>query len=76
MKLAFDEGLIGLDEAGIDDILLEAQAGSSTGWQVGNWAVRNRRWTKRGSFPVSHDQGAPLVDEKRQSPITFETPRT
>ncbi|HPI80560.1 MAG TPA: cytochrome oxidase subunit I, partial [Cyclobacteriaceae bacterium] len=74
-KLAFDEGLIGLDEAGIDDILLKRKQALKYRLAGGELGSAKQAVDEKGLVSkVSHDPGAPLVDEKRQSPITFETP--
>ncbi|HRK55223.1 MAG TPA: cbb3-type cytochrome c oxidase subunit I [Cyclobacteriaceae bacterium] len=74
-RLAFNEELIGLNEAGIDEILLkrkEALKYRLVGEELGS--AKDAMDEKGLVYKVSHDPGNPLVDEKRKSPLTFETP--
>ncbi len=74
-QLAFNEELIGLNEGEIDEILLKRKqalnfklAGEELG--SGEHAVDDKGLV----YKISHDPGNPLVDEKKKSPLTFETP--
>lgn len=74
-RLAFNEELIGLNEAEIDEILLkrkEALKYRLVGEELGS--AKDAMDEKGLVYKVSHDPGNPLVDEKRKSPLTFETP--
>ncbi|MEZ4945044.1 MAG: cbb3-type cytochrome c oxidase subunit I [Cyclobacteriaceae bacterium] len=74
-RLAFNEELIGMNEAGIDEILLkrkEALKFRLVGEELGS--IQQALDEKGLVYKVSHDPGNPLVDEKRKSPLTFETP--
>lgn len=74
-SLAFNEELIGLNEAEIDEILerrKEALKYRLVGEELGS--AKEAMDEKGLVYKVSHDPGNPLVDEKRKSPLTFETP--
>ncbi|MBX2942448.1 MAG: cbb3-type cytochrome c oxidase subunit I [Cyclobacteriaceae bacterium] len=74
-KMAFNEDLIGLSESEIDEILLKRKQALKfklAGEELGS---AEQALDEKGLVSkVSHDPGAPLVDEKRKSPLIFETP--
>lgn len=74
-RLAFNEELIGLNEAEIDEILLKRKQALNftlVGEELGS---SKQAFDEKGLvYKVSHEPGNPLVDEKRKSPLTFETP--
>ncbi|MBP9926089.1 MAG: cbb3-type cytochrome c oxidase subunit I [Cyclobacteriaceae bacterium] len=74
-QLEFSEELIGLNEAEIDAILLQRKQSLNfklKGEELGSGATALDE--KGLVYKVSHEPGNPLVDEKRKSPLTFETP--
>ena len=74
-RLAFNEELIGLNEAEIDEILLRRKQALNfklAGEELGS---TEKTLDEKGLvYKVSHDPGNPIVDEKRKSPLVYETP--
>jgi len=74
-KLAFSEELTSLEENDIDSILTHRKQALQyrlVGKELGSDKAAHDE--KGLVYRVSHDPGNPLVDEKRKSPLTFETP--
>lgn len=74
-QLEFSEELLGLKEAEIDAILLQRKQSLNFKLKGEELGSSTEALDEKGLvYKVSHEPGNPLVDEKRKSPLTFETP--
>ena len=74
-RLAFSEEVIGLNEKEIDEILLKRKQALNFKLAGNELASDIDAVDERGLvYKISHEPGNPLVDEKRKSPLVFETP--
>lgn len=74
-QLEFSEELLGLKEAEIDAILLQRKQSLNFKLKGEELGSSTEALDEKGLVcKVSHEPGNPLVDEKRKSPLTFETP--
>jgi cytochrome c oxidase cbb3-type subunit I len=74
-QFEFSEELLGLKEAEIDAILLQRKQSLNFKLKGEELGSSTEALDEKGLvYKVSHEPGNPLVDEKRKSPLTFETP--
>lgn len=74
-KIEFSEELIGLDEAGIDNILEKRKAALNYRLAGSELGSEQQATDNKGIIAkVTHDPHNPMVDEKKKSPLNLETP--